>query len=820
MQVAEGERKRVHSFHLKKKMRLPCCVSVSQRWHLLLACSLRGMLITFVSYEVKASFIVLFSTICSNGAMKFDRLPLSYRTLQGLSMAKLEVATEIQAATIPHALAGRDILGAAKTGSGKTLAFIIPLLEKLFMERWSPEDGLGALVITPTRELALQIFEVLRTVGKKHQFSAGLVTGGKKEFAEEQGRIVKMNILISTPGRLLQHFEQTLGFDASQLLVLVLDEADRILDMGFKTQLDSVLQYLPGHRQTMLFSATQTKSVKDLARLSLHNPEYLAVHAEEEEVTPKQLVQNFIVCPLNQKLDTLFSFLKTHAKSKIIVFFSTCSQVRYVHEVFCGLQPGMPLTCLHGKVKQEKRTIIYMDFLRRPAACMFATDIAARGLDFPAVDWVIQVDAPEDAAMYIHRVGRTARYTSSGRALLFLMPQEEESVLPVLKGAHIPIKKLTVNNSQTLSIASKLNSLLAAHTDFKTFAKKAFTGYLRSIQLLPLYPIKDVTVLPLDEFAKALGLPFTPELPMVSSSAETLDAREELRDKKNVNRALDKLKKQIAEAKEEKRRAKMLAKLKAKGLDEVEALKQLAEKEAATTAAAAHDDDDDLLVVKSASEAAHNKLQPVVDFETSLTEAEQKKLQKKLAKIGKDGKVKAAESKKVVFDEDGNIVDSIFEFTDRGSVEYSEMEEKIQSHLAAVKSNIDAGRREDLEREKQRVREKRLKYKQKRNDDEEGEPLSAVLAGAEEEDKESQEQSDEESGDDDSQSGDSDSESGEEDNEEDERSDDGDSNSGSDRDSDSEDGQANKGKRKIDEKIRRQEEYVLGMLNSKKRKVT
>eukprot|EP01031_Cornospumella_fuschlensis_P041899 gene41899-51146_t len=219
----------------------------------------------------------------SNGAMRFDSLPLSFRTLQGLSLAKLEVATEIQAAAIPHALAGRDILGAAKTGSGKTLAFIIPLLEKLFVERWSPEDGLGALVITPTRELALQIFEVLRTVGKKHQFSAGLVTGGKKEFAEEQARIVKMNILISTPGRLLQHFEQTLGFDASQLLVLVLDEADRILDMGFKTQLDSVLQYLPGHRQTMLFSATQTKSVKDLARLSLHNPEYLAVHAEEEE---------------------------------------------------------------------------------------------------------------------------------------------------------------------------------------------------------------------------------------------------------------------------------------------------------------------------------------------------------------------------------------------------------------------------------------------------------------------------------------------------------------------------------------------------------
>jgi ATP-dependent RNA helicase DDX10/DBP4 len=175
-------------------------------------------------------------------------------------------------------------------------------------------------------------------------------------------------------------------------MVLVLDEADRILDLGFKQQLDDIITYLPSSRQTLLFSATQTKSIKDLARLSLTRPEYIAVHADHQESTPTQLKQNYIVCPLHKKLDTLFSFLKSHLKSKLIVFLSSCAQVRFVFECFRGMQPGIPLTALHGKVKQEKRTLIYMDFLRKKHACLFATDIAARGLDFPDVDWVVSAE--------------------------------------------------------------------------------------------------------------------------------------------------------------------------------------------------------------------------------------------------------------------------------------------------------------------------------------------------------------------------------------------------------------------------------------------
>ena len=184
--------------------------------------------------------------------------------------------TDIQSKSIPISLKGKDVLGAARTGSGKTLAFLIPILERLYRAKWGPNDGLGALIISPTRELAIQIFDVLRKMGCFHTYSAGLVIGGK-DLKQEQDRLSRMNILVATPGRLLQHMDQTIGFDASNVQLLVLDEADRILDMGFANTLNAIVENLTKDRQTLLFSATQTKKVKDLARLSLKEPEYVAV---------------------------------------------------------------------------------------------------------------------------------------------------------------------------------------------------------------------------------------------------------------------------------------------------------------------------------------------------------------------------------------------------------------------------------------------------------------------------------------------------------------------------------------------------------------
>ncbi|EFJ48780.1 hypothetical protein VOLCADRAFT_60063 [Volvox carteri f. nagariensis] len=445
------------------------------------------------------------------GARTFDDLPMSQYTKDGLKKAKYVTLTAIQRAALPHALCGRDILGAAKTGSGKTLAFLIPLVEKLYRLKWTRLDGLGALVLTPTRELAVQIFEQLQKVGHFHDLSAGLLIGGKN-VQEEVLRVSAMNILVCTPGRLLQHMDETPGFDTSSLQLLVLDEADRILDMGFAATMDAIVANLPRERQTMLFSATQTKSVRDLARLSLTQPEYLAVHAEAAAPTPVKLQQAYMVVELGQKMDVLWSFIKSHLKAKTIVFLSTCKQVRFVFEAFRKLRPGVPLRCLHGGMKQPKRTGVFYEFCNAQAMVLIATDIAARGLDFPTVDWVVQADCPEDAATYIHRVGRTARYLSSGRALLLLLPSERDAMLAALTEAKVPLTQIKPNPAKQQSVSPALQALLSKDQELKDFAQKALVSYLRSVFLQPRKDVFNVSALPAGDLAASLGLASVPRL--------------------------------------------------------------------------------------------------------------------------------------------------------------------------------------------------------------------------------------------------------------------------------------------------------------------
>lgn len=405
------------------------------------------------------------------------------------------------------------------------------VLENLYRKRWTELDGLGALIISPTRELAVQIYEVLIKVGKYHTFSAGLVIGGKDVDVEKE-RLGRMNILVSTPGRLLQHLDETSSLDCANLQLLgessfscfffellrmlrnfsVLDEADRILDMGFSVTLNAILDHLPTQRQTLLYSATQTKSVKDLARLSLQHPEYVAVHEQSVDATPSSLTQHYVVVELPAKLDVLFSFMKSHLKSKTMVFFSSCKQVRFVYEAFCKLQPGVSLLQLHGHQKQQKRVEIFETFARRQHAYLLTTDLAARGLDFPKVDWVVQVDCPEDPATYIHRVGRTARYDSTGQALLFLLPSEEPKMVPLLKEAKIPIELIKIRSSKQVSIQPLLQSFCFKEPEIKYLAQRAFICYLRSIFLQRNKEVFDVTKIPAEEFSQALGLPGMPRI--------------------------------------------------------------------------------------------------------------------------------------------------------------------------------------------------------------------------------------------------------------------------------------------------------------------
>ena len=438
-------------------------------------------------------------------------MPLCQATAEGLDASHFKTLTDIQSKAIPHALKGRDILGAAKTGSGKTLAFLVPVLENLYRQKWTALDGLGALILSPTRELAIQIYEVLRKIGRKHNFSAGLVIGGK-DLQDEQGRIGRMNILVSTPGRMLQHMDQTSDLDVANLQMLVLDEADRIMDMGFQASVDAILEHLPKERQTMLFSATQTKKVSDLARLSLRDPEYVAVHESASSATPATLQQHYVVCPLPEKLNTLFGFIRASLKSKIIVFLSSGKQVRFVYESFRHLQPGIPLLHLHGRQKQAARLDITSRFSSTKNACIFATDVVARGLDFPAVDWVIQLDCPEDADTYIHRVGRTARYERSGRAVLILDPSEEKGMLARLEHKKVPIQRINIAERKKQDIKSQLQNMAFQDPELKYLGQKAFVSYTTSLYVQKDKEVFDINKYDLEGFAASMGLPGAPKI--------------------------------------------------------------------------------------------------------------------------------------------------------------------------------------------------------------------------------------------------------------------------------------------------------------------
>ena len=441
----------------------------------------------------------------------FANLPLSQATSLGLEASHYKSLTDVQKKTIPYAVKGSDILGAAKTGSGKTLAFLVPVLENLYRRRWTEHDGLGALILSPTRELAIQIFEVLRKIGRYHTFSAGLVIGGKS-LHEERDRLGRMNILVCTPGRMLQHMDQTAAFEIGNLQMLVLDEADRIMDMGFQGTVDAIVEHLPKERQTLLFSATQTKKVSDLARLSLRNPEYVSVHEAASSATPSTLQQNYIVTPLPEKLDTLWSFIRSNLKSKILVFLSSGKQVRFVYEAFRQMQPGIPLMHLHGRQKQTARLDITTKFSASKQSCLLATDVVARGLDFPAVDWVIQLDCPEDADTYIHRVGRTARYEHDGRAVLFLDPSEEEGMLKRLGQRKVTVEKINVRQKKQHSIKDQLQSMCFKDPELKYLGQKAFVSYVRSIHVQRDKEVFKLTELPLEEFSASMGLPGAPRI--------------------------------------------------------------------------------------------------------------------------------------------------------------------------------------------------------------------------------------------------------------------------------------------------------------------
>jgi len=391
---------------------------------------------------------------------KFSELNLSEKTMQAINDMKFENMTEIQRRGIPPLLAGKDVLGAAKTGSGKTLSFLIPAVEMLSSLRFKPRNGTGVIVVSPTRELALQIFGVARELMAHHSQTFGIVIGGANRRAEAEKLAKGVNLLIATPGRLLDHLQNTPGFIYKNLRALVIDEADRILEVGFEDEMRQIVKILPkDERQTMLFSATQTTKVEDLARISLRpGPLYINVDHNQEHSTVAGLEQGYVICESDMRFRLLFTFLKKHPKKKIIVFFSSCNCVKYYAELLNYID--LPVLDLHGKQKQQKRTNTFFEFCNATSGTLICTDVAARGLDIPAVDWIVQFDPPDDPRDYIHRVGRTARGASGkGKSLMFLQPNEA-GFLKYLKEARVPLVEFELPAKKILNIQSQLEMLI------------------------------------------------------------------------------------------------------------------------------------------------------------------------------------------------------------------------------------------------------------------------------------------------------------------------------------------------------------------------
>lgn len=342
--------------------------------------------------------------------------------------------------------------------------------------------------------------------------------------SSEANRLTKgINILIATPGRLLDHLQNTKYFLYKNLQCLIIDEADRLLDIGFEDEMRAIIKLLPQQqrRQTMLFSATLSKKTDDLITLALKKePLYIGLDPQPQEMaTVDGLQQGFVMITNDKRLPLLFTFLKKNRNKKCMVFFSSCMSVKFHHELFNYID--IPVMSIHGKQKQNKRTTTFFQFCNVQTGTLFCTDVAARGLDIPKVDWIIQYDPPDDPKEYIHRVGRTARgIESHGNALLFLNP-EERGFLQYLRDAKIPLVEYEFAWNKILNVQPQIEKLISRNYFLNMSAKEAYKSYVRAYDSHSLKNIYDINKLDLLAVAKSFGFEHPPfvDLPVSNHRA-------------------------------------------------------------------------------------------------------------------------------------------------------------------------------------------------------------------------------------------------------------------------------------------------------------
>jgi ATP-dependent RNA helicase RhlE len=364
--------------------------------------------------------------------VNFHALGLSELLLRDLSRAGLSMPTPVQAQAIPPALAGRDVIGCAQTGTGKTAAFVIPIIERLAV---MPKGEPQALILAPTRELAFQISTTIDKLGHSLGIAATVIVGGADMQAQIRGLRQRPDILVATPGRLLDHMWNG-TINLVPIKILVLDEADRMLDMGFAPQINQIFDALPEKRQTLLFSATLPADLAKLAQASVQNPVYVMV--TPSATTADGVTQALHYTTHHDKGDLLLSLLQEERET-VLVFTRTKHRADQVTRVLG--RAGHKVAVLHGDRSLPQRRAALEGFKRGAFRVLVATDIAARGIDVANIGHVINYDLPICPEDYVHRIGRTARMKTTGRATSFVTGEEPQQLKAIehLLGHAVPL---------------------------------------------------------------------------------------------------------------------------------------------------------------------------------------------------------------------------------------------------------------------------------------------------------------------------------------------------------------------------------------------
>ncbi|GAB2228410.1 hypothetical protein Drorol1_Dr00010248 [Drosera rotundifolia] len=367
-------------------------------------------------------------------AKSFMELNLSRPLLCACEALGYSKPTPIQAACIPLALTGRDICGSAVTGSGKTAAFALPTLERLLF-RPKRVSAIRVLILTPARELAVQIHSMIEKLAQFTDIRCCIIIGGLSSKVQEAALRSMPDIVVATPGRILDHLRNSMSVDLDSLAVLILDEADRLLELGFREEVHEIIWLCPKRRQSMLFSATMTEDVQELVKLSMTKP--LRLSADPSAKRPASLTEEVIRIRRMREAHQeaiLLSICSRTFTSKVIIFSGT-KQAAHRLKILFGLV-GLKAAELHGNLTQAQRLDALESFRKQEVDFLIATDVAARGLDIVGVQTVINFDCPRNVTSYVHRVGRTARAGRKGYAVTFVPDKDWSLIKEILRKAH------------------------------------------------------------------------------------------------------------------------------------------------------------------------------------------------------------------------------------------------------------------------------------------------------------------------------------------------------------------------------------------------